>query len=281
MAPGLRFDHALETGSTVTPHYDALLGKLIAHAPTRAEAVDRLAHALDQTLLLGLPSNRAFLAACLRHPVFRAGGARIPFLAEHGDALREGLRAPPDAVLAAVLAAVFHQRAPAPALPCPFPRPQRWQHQAQVLDLVLHEAGQGALQAVLGERTAQASVAAGCVRVDGQVWPVAAVPLDASGRWQVQAGVHTVELSDLSLAPRERAGGAAAARELRAPFNGKLIAVHAEVGMTIGRGAPLLVIESMKLEHTLAAPRDAVVETLSVAAGQQVVPGQLLLTFAA
>jgi len=280
MTDGLRFDHAIETGSEVTPHYDAMLGKLIAHAPTRAEAIERLTHALDGMQLLGLPTNRAFLAACLRHPVFKAGDALIPFLAEHGDGIRETLKPPADAVLAAVLAAAFHQRPPAQALPCPFARSLRWQHGDDLLEPVVRETGHGALNVTLGERSAQASLARGRVLVDGVAWPVAAASL-GHGQWQAQAGAHTLQLTDLSLAPRERAGGAGAARELRAPFNGKLIAVHAEPGVTLNKGAPLLVIESMKLEHTLAAPRDLTVESLSVMAGQQVVPGQLLVTFAA
>jgi 3-methylcrotonyl-CoA carboxylase alpha subunit/geranyl-CoA carboxylase alpha subunit len=281
MAPGLRFDHALESGGEVSPHYDAMLGKLIAHAPTRREAIDRLAHALDQTQLLGLPSNRSFLAACLRHPVFHEGGALIPFLAEEGDTVRAMLLPPPDAVLAGVLAAAFSALAPATALPCPFARPLRWLHgEQEVLDLAVQELGQGALGVALGERTVQARVGPGRVVVDGTTWPVSTAALGA-GRWQVQAGAHTLELADLSLAPRERAGGASAARELRAPFNDKLIVVHAAPGASIAKGEPLLVIESMKLEHTLAAPRDLTVEGLSVAAGQQVAPGQLLITFAA
>jgi geranyl-CoA carboxylase alpha subunit len=278
--PGLRFDHALETGGEVTPHYDAMLGKLIVHAPTRREAIDRLAHALDQTRVLGLPTNRAFLAACLRHPVFHEGGALIPFLAEEGDTVRAMLLPPPDAVLAGVLAAAFHAQAPAAALACPFARPLRWLHGEQVLDMAVQELGQGALRVALGERTAQARVAPGRVVVDGVTWPVATASLGA-GRWQVQAGACTIALTDLSLVPRERAGGASAARELRAPFNGKLIAVHASPGASIAKGEPLLVIESMKLEHTLAAPRDVTVDAISVAAGQQVAPGQLLVTFAA
>ncbi|MCW5652962.1 biotin carboxylase N-terminal domain-containing protein [Hydrogenophaga sp.] len=277
--PGLRFDHALEAGTVVTPHYDAMLGKLIAHAPTRTEAADRLACALDGTRLLGLPTNRAFLAACLRHPVFRAGEARIPFLAEQGEAVRAALSPPADAVLAAVLAATFHERPPALALPCPFARGLRWQHGEALLEPVLRETGAASLQVVLAGREWRAEVSPGRVWVDGVAWPVAAVPLGA-GRWQVQAGAHTLELRDLSLAAREGAGGGAAARELRAPFNGRLIAVHAQAGAALAKGEPLLVIESMKLEHTLAAPRDLRVEGVSVASGQQVVPGQLLVTFA-
>ena len=64
----IRFDHALFEGLEVPPYYDSMLGKLIVHAPTAREAIDQLAAALDRTQLLGLPTNRRFLAACLRHP---------------------------------------------------------------------------------------------------------------------------------------------------------------------------------------------------------------------
>ncbi|QIM52982.1 acetyl/propionyl/methylcrotonyl-CoA carboxylase subunit alpha [Hydrogenophaga crocea] len=275
---GVRFDHAIETGTEVTPHYDAMLGKLIAHAPTRAQAIERLAHALDTTLLLGLPSNRAFLAACLRHPVFGAGEALIPFLAEHGDALRESLAPPADAVLAGVLAAACGAGA-AQALPCPFARPLRWRHGDAVLDLSVLEQGEGRLQVALGERRCEARVTADRVTLDGLAQGVHAVAL-GGGAWQVQVGPHTLALTDLGFAPRERAGGASAARELRAPFNGKLVAVHAQPGARVAKGDALLAIESMKIEHQIAAPRDGVVAAVSVAPGQQLAPGQLLITFA-
>lgn len=294
-APGLRFDHALETGSAVTPHYDAMLGKLIAHAPTRAEAMHRLAHALDHTRVLGLPTNRAFLAACLRHPVFGAGGARIPFLAEHGDALREGLRPGADAQRVAALALLYAQQPPARTLACPFPRALRLGLGAEVLEFGVRETGGSHLVLTQGEQTwrAQLRADAGGLRITqgGVGWVAHAVPVTGAGgaapRWQVQlsgggAGEATraeLWLDDLSHTPRERAAGAGALRELRAPFNGKLIALHVQTGQTVARGAPLLVIESMKLEHTLHALHDTVIESLNVAPGQQVAPGQLLATF--
>ncbi len=295
-APGLRFDHGLETGSAVTPHYDAMLGKLIAHAPTRAEAIHRLAHALDHTRVLGLPTNRAFLAACLRHPVFGAGGVRIPFLAEHGDALREGLRPGADTQRVAALALLYAQQPPARTLACPFPRALRLGLGTEVLEFGVRETGGGHLVLTQGEQTWRAQLrpdAGGGLRITqgGVGWVAHAVPVaGASGaapRWQVQlsgggAGEATraeLWLEDLSHSPRERAAGAGALRELRAPFNGKLIALHVQTGQTVARGAPLLVIESMKLEHTLHAPHDTVIESLNVAPGQQVAPGQLLATF--
>ncbi|MDP3349463.1 MAG: biotin carboxylase N-terminal domain-containing protein [Hydrogenophaga sp.] len=293
MAPGLRFDHALETGSEVTPHFDSMLGKLIAHAPTRAEAIAQLAHALDDTQLLGLPTNRAFLAACLRHPVFGAGDALIPFLAEQGDELRAHLaaqRAPGQPALVVAMLAVQHaSAAPAASLAVPFNRPLRFGIDDAVCSLDVQELGAGQLRITHGEttHTARVDVATGGAlraELDSRQWTACAVATTA-GRWhvQVQGGGTTVDtwLTELSHHPARRAGGADRARELRAPFNGKLIAVNAQAGATVAKGAPLLVIESMKLEHTLSAPRDLTVETVSVAAGQQVAPGQLLITFAA
>jgi 3-methylcrotonyl-CoA carboxylase alpha subunit/geranyl-CoA carboxylase alpha subunit len=276
--PGLRFDHALETGSEITPHYDAMLGKLVAHAPTRSEAIQRLAHALDATTVLGLPTNRAFLAACLRHPVFGAGEALIPFLAEHGDALRDQMQPPPDAVLAGVLAATYSALGPATALACPFARPLRWQHVGHTLELAVHERGHGALSVTAGARIVQARVAQGNVTIDGLGWRVNAVSL-GGGHWQVQVGAQTLALHDFSHTPCEHEGGASAARELRAPFNGKLIAVHAQAGADVQKGTPLFVIESMKLEHQIVAPCDGRVDAVTVLAGQQVAPGQILVTF--
>jgi len=300
--PGRRFDHALEAGCEVTPHYDALLGKLIVHAPTRAEAIQRLEHALSQTQVLGLPTNRGFLAACLRHPEFRAGQAGVPFLAEHGEALRQWVIPGAEASLVAALAIAFADRPPADALPVPFTRSLRLCHARQAdaapWTLAVRETGRGAVQVVLGRDSFSAQMRAvgeGALRteLDGVAWRTQAVRIGGAPgapRWQVQvngaaegghAVAHECWLDDLSHAPRERAGAASAARELRAPFNGKLLAVLARPGQAVAQGAPLLVIESMKLEHTLAAPRDAVVDRLDVTPGQQVTPGQLLVTFAA
>ncbi|WP_309679245.1 biotin carboxylase N-terminal domain-containing protein, partial [Polaromonas sp.] len=136
---GVRFDHALAEGLQVSPYYDSMLGKLVAHAATRAAAIDRLAAALDHTEVLGLPSNRALLAACLRQPRFRAGQALIPFLADEGDAIRESLQKKEQTMLDLIgLAALFApETASGPAaggLPCPFPRPVRLRHRGRLTE---------------------------------------------------------------------------------------------------------------------------------------------------
>ncbi len=279
LAEGLRFDHALESGSVVTPHYDAMLGKLIAHAPTRAEAIDRLANALDQTVLLGLPSNRAFLTACLRHPVFVAGDATIPFLAQHGDRVRGALNPPHAAQVAAALAATWLGR-PHAALPSPFTRPLRVRLGDTTLDLQVRELGHGALQVQAGEQRHQAHVGTDTVTLDG-LRQVAAVVRGSDGHHHVRWGAHDLPLQDLSHTAAVASGSGPAARELRAPFNGKLVAVSAQPGDRVAGGQTLLTIESMKIEHQIAAPRDGTLAAVAVVPGQQVGPGQVLVIFEA
>lgn len=250
----LRFDHALFEGVEVSPWYDSLLGKLVAHGTTRQQAIARLLAGLEALQVLGLPTNRRLLAACLRHPDFAAGNAHIDFLARHGDAIRgelaaEEFRAAPDAALAVLL-----PQGPAGALASPFPRPWRVRHHGDLLDLPVCEAD---------------SVA---------VPPAQVVPV-APGRWHVQAGAVDLFLEDASYDPPAGGGGAAAANELRVPFNGKVIAVHAHPGSAVRKGETLVVVESMKLEHALGASRDGTVRSLHVQPGQQVAAAQVLVTF--
>ncbi|TNF61796.1 MAG: acetyl-CoA carboxylase biotin carboxyl carrier protein subunit, partial [Burkholderiales bacterium] len=95
----------------------------------------------------------------------------------------------------------------------------------------------------------------------------------------VRWGSDALELADLSLAAPEGAGGAGGTNELRAPFNGRLVALAARTGERVTRGQTMLTIESMKIEHQIAAPRDGTVAAVPVTAGQQVSPGQVLVVF--
>ena len=282
---GLRFDHALHVGAVVTPHYDSMLGKLIAHAPTRREAIDRLCAGLHQTTLLGLPTNRAFLAACLQHPTFTAGEALIPFLAEQADMVRKRLQTHGDARTVAVLAVLYAIQAPAAAMPSPFMRPVRMGLGEEVLALSLQELGQGQVRVQMGDTTHEARMHRSGdllhITLNGRLWQARAVACTgAVQRWHVQLqGPECVELwlTDQSHNPPSTGASAQAAQSLRAPFNGKLIALHVQEGQQVKQGEAVLVIESMKLEPILCAPRDAVVHSLSASVGQQVGPGQVLV----
>jgi 3-methylcrotonyl-CoA carboxylase alpha subunit/geranyl-CoA carboxylase alpha subunit len=282
---GLRFDHALHVGAVVTPHYDSMLGKLIVHAPTRSEAIAKLCAGLNQTTVLGLPTNRAFLAACLQHPTFAAGEALIPFLAEQADAVRERLQAQGDARSVALLAVLYAHQAPAAAMPSPFMRPVRMGLGNEALSLSLQELGQGQVRLQIQDATHDAHIQRSDdqlnITLNGRHWQARAVACTgAVQRWHVQLqGPECVELwlSDQSHSAPSTGASAQAAQSLRAPFNGKLIALHVQEGQSVQQGDAVLVIESMKLEHILCAPRDAVVHSLSASVGQQVGPGQVLV----
>jgi geranyl-CoA carboxylase alpha subunit len=272
LGAGIRFDHAIFQGLEVPPFYDSMLGKLIVHAPTRDEAIDQLARALDRTQLLGLPTNRRFLAACLRHTEFRAGRALIPFLDEHAALIRVALGNEERLAAAGfALAAIFDADAAAqPAqLACPFPRPLRLRHRGQVLALRVRERAGGAIEV---EQEGQISIVTPSA--------VTAVRLD-NGAWHIQAGGLDLVVEDASFEPAAQSGGAGALQELRAPFNGKVISVKAAAGASVTRGDTLLVLESMKLEHELAASRDGVIKAVHVEAGQQAATSQVLVTFEA
>lgn len=283
---GLRFDHALEEGTEVTPHYDAMLGKLIVHAATRGEAIDALVRALYDTTLLGLPSNRALLAACLDHPQFRAGQARVPFLAQQGDALRATLRAHEKAaLLPSAMAALFPPRAA--TLPCRFARPMRLRHQGEVLPIAVCETAPGRWQVdPMAEAQPMAMALTplpdNCVQcaVDGVAYTVRTATV-APHRWHWQAGGVDGWVEDASWEPAARAGAASGANELRAPFNGRVVAVPVTAGVALQAGDTVVVLESMKLEHSLACPGTVTVTELLVAPGQQVAPGQVLARFTA
>ena len=271
-APGaLRFDHALEEGAEVTPHYDAMLGKLIVHAPTRAEAIAALVRALHSSRVLGLPTNRACLAACLQHPVFVSGQALVPFLTEHAAGLQELLSEEElSALVPPALEAIFASN-PASDLPCSMTRPLRLRHQGEVHSIAVRELGGGRLQVEQ----------AGAEPVTLQL-PQRGVYSVAVGtrRWHWQTGAVDGWVEDASWEPAARAGVAGGTTELRAPFNGKVVAMPVSAGQALAAGDTVVVIESMKLEHSLASPAAATVAELLVAPGQQVSPGQVLARFA-
>jgi geranyl-CoA carboxylase alpha subunit len=267
---GVRFDHALFEGLEVSPYYDSMLGKLIAHAPTRRETIDKLALALDQLQVLGLPTNRRMLAACLRDKVFGAGDALIPFLEERGDAVRAQLAiGESEAAVSAGLAALYARgQSHSVDLAAPFSRPMRIRHRGALQAIGVRECPDGAVQLEQdGQVRLMVPYANACVRIGDLAW-------------HVQSGAVDLVIEDASYEPA--AGGASsAANELRAPFNGKVIAVKAQPGAIVARGDALLVLESMKLEHVLGAMRDGVVKAVHVEAGQQAATSQVLVTFEA
>jgi len=232
-AHGVRVDHALESGVAITPHYDSLLAKLVAHGSTRDEARTKLAAALDATLALGLTTNKAFLAAVLRDARFAGGDATTSLLEERFA----GWQAPAvDETLARGVYAAARAKAAG------FGEWSGWSN-----------AGSPALPEV-------PHALAGAIlhfALDG----------------------HSFTWRDPTMDPPDRRAAGFDGRGLAAPMNGRVVAVHARPGDAVSQGAALVVLEAMKMEHTLTAPAALRVKAVHVAPGAQVAPGKLLLEF--
>ncbi len=255
----VRFDHAVYEGLQVSPHYDSMLGKLIVLAATRDAAIDTMQTALNECVVLGLPTNRRFLWHCLGNAEFRAGYSDIAFLPRHADAIREVLLKeellPHYSIgLAAVLPSKYRT-----TLACPYERPVRLR-----IAGALHDVAVPAPPPLNIFATAQVHSAQTATR-----------------RWHVQQGGIDLWVEDASYDPPQHTASGTTALELRAPMNGKVLAIAAQAGSTVHKGDVLLIIESMKLEHAITAPRNATVVAVQVSPGQQVAPQQVLLRFAA
>ena len=232
-APHVRVEHALESGIEISPLYDSMLAKLVAHGRSRDEARGKLAAALDATVALGLPTNKAFLAAVLRDPVFAAGGATTSFIAERLPGW-----APPgvDEALARRLYAAARAEA----------------------------AGYGEWSGWSNMGSA-AQPSAPCV-LDGATLHFA---LDG----------HSHTWRDATMDPPAKHAAGFDGRGLAAPMNGRVVAIHAKAGDAVSQGAALVVLEAMKMEHTLGAPAALRVKRVLVEKGAQVAPGKLLMEF--
>jgi acetyl/propionyl-CoA carboxylase alpha subunit len=291
-APGIRTDTGFADGSVVSPHYDAMLAKVIAHAGSRAAAARRLAAALAGAEIHGVTTNRDLLTAILREPEFGSGGTDTGYLARHEPAaLAASAGTSPAAAarhaLAVALAAQAGHRAQAPVLASlpsgwrnVYSAPQRVSYTAggEQHDVTYRVTGASVQAQVNGVPVGESVVVheAGPDRLDLEIDQTRRLyRIHRAGR------VSYVDASDGSSALEEvpRFGDpqrAAPAGSLLAPMPGLVLRVLAEVGAVVSAGQPLLVLEAMKMEQTVSAPADGVVAELRAKAGEQVSTGQIL-----
>ena len=283
-APGIRVDTGFRDGSVVSPHYDAMLAKVVAHGPTRADAARRLARALSQAGIHGVTTNRDLLVAILREPEFLAGGTDTGYLTRHEPAALAAAR-PASHTLVAALARQARRRAEAPVLRTVpsgwrnvFSGPQRVSYTAagQPSEVTYRIRGDHVDAEINGVPLRALVRAATPDQVD--------LEIDGTRRvyrvHQVGADVY-VDASDGSSALSEipRFGDPAKlapAGSLLAPMPGLVLRVLAEPGAVVTAGQPLLVLEAMKMEQTVSAPADGVLAELRAKAGEQVSTGQVL-----
>ena len=276
-ADGLRVDTGVETGDEVTPFYDPMIAKLIASAPTRAQALDRLAAALDKTVVIGPRSNAGFLSRLCRAEEFRSGDFDTGFI----DRNLASLKAEPQGLDRAAAAAgaqelLAQERARIAAQRDPDEPLSPWD---SVDGFQMSGPRRLAVPILADGENAVAEVRGTNVTIDGTAPANDAVAIAAGGAvYVLRHGRQTkVSLRDLSL---DEAGDHGGGGLVRAPMHGKVLSILVENGDTVTRGQRLAIIEAMKMEHTLVAPMDGTVAEIAVAKDAQVGEGVKVMVIA-
>jgi acetyl-CoA carboxylase biotin carboxylase subunit len=300
---GVRVDSGVETGTVVSPHYDPMLAKVIAWGSSRDEAVGRLGRALTDARISGVVTNRDLLVAVLRHTDFEAGRTDTAFLSRNEPEALVSMRRSDAAVrlhaAAAALALQAANRASAPVLRS---APSGWRNNPSSPQRVAFATGVGhaveveyRVGATGDDGTARAEVSVDgvplgadvAVTVDADEGGAAVVHLEVDGiRRRVdlfRTGAVIDADSALGSTPLEiqprfpDASAGTAAGSQTAPMPGVVRRVAVVAGDKVEAGAALVVIEAMKMEHTIAAPAAGVVQSVRVAVGDQLDAGQVLV----
>jgi 3-methylcrotonyl-CoA carboxylase alpha subunit len=285
-----RIDRGFDEGDAISPHYDSMIAKLIVWGENRAQALARLDAALAQTHIVGLATNVAFLRRVVGTHAFSTADLDTALIERERAALFEH---PPLALECAAAGVVARELAKESALQDndPWSKRDGWRMFGGAtrrfdLDIggarhvaSLHRLHDGALTlAVNDQRLPFSARALGNdhhdVTLGNRRWTLAAY---AQGeRITVFAPDGTLALQEVD-ALAHAGEGAAPGGRLTAPMPGKLVAFLAKAGEAIKAGQPLAVMEAMKMEHTIAAPRDGTVAELLYGVGDQVAEGAELL----
>jgi acetyl/propionyl-CoA carboxylase alpha subunit len=261
LPPNVRADAGVEEGGEVTPFYDPMIAKLIAHAPTREAALAELAEACDGVEVWPVKTNAGFLARCLEQPDFIAGDVDTGFIERHLAELTAPAEPSPAALSAAADAAMVVDETEAPD-------PSPWRDLA---GFRLNAEPETTVRLFLHGKPVIADAA-------GATAPRSVLLTDADEIVVFEAGeafvfaAHPPSAEDL---------GAATDGQIRSPMPGKVTGLSVKAGDVVTKGQALLTLEAMKMEHALTAPFDGTVETVGVTLGAQVSEGATLIKLTA
>jgi len=298
-APGLRLDVGVDAGDEVSTYYDPMLGKVVAWGESRGEAADRLHRALADIEIVGVTTNRALLTSVLADQEFRRGGVTTAFLDRRAAQLSFG--EPKAGDLDAALAALWYatRRTEGDALWADTrgwrlagPPRSTWivADRTVVIEssapnhYLAHVTARGKRAAGHGGRTAELEyvlhvVARGAQSLDvdlaGQLQRLRVIEVDQTlhvfraGRQVVLRLTRTEDALQVSAGAEEGS--------LLTPLPGTLVAVHVTEGQRVARGAPLVTVEAMKMEHTLTAPYEGIVSRVAFGLTERVAAGAVLV----
>jgi 3-methylcrotonyl-CoA carboxylase alpha subunit len=285
---GLRQDTGVEQGDEVSTYYDPMLGKIIAWGESRTAAIDLLRRALGEIEIIGVTTNRALLASVLGDEEFRRGAVATDFLSRRKEQLRFGepAAAGPEVALCALWCATRRtdvnalwedSRGWRPA--APWSTVWRFgQHTA-----TLEFSSPGVCRVQLDDQRLEMRLLARepeslRAESDARVWFARVIESD-DAMHLFREGGHFVLHLDSTDDALQVAGGAEEG-SLLTPLPGTIVAVHVETGQKVVRGAPLITVEAMKMEHTLTAPYDGVVSRVAFGLSDRVPAGAILVELA-
>ena len=273
-AGGVRIDHGVLEGQRISPFYDAMLGKIIAHGTTREEARRKLLRAVQDTVLLGVTTNQGLLVDLLGQPDFIAGEFSTGFIAAHFHDIARQTATDEQLALAAALFYQHSASAHRKGL-SGWRNNAAWRYRLAVNDEV-----QDLDVSVLEGNHLQANgIEIRDLITDGR-WATLVIDgirrrlpyhLDDTQLWL--PGVKIVNRTQ-HVASRQADAGTGI---VKAPMDGAIVDIRVSAGESVSKGQLLLVLEAMKMEHPLTAGIDGVIKGVQVVAGDQVRNRQVLL----
>jgi geranyl-CoA carboxylase alpha subunit len=290
---GVRVDAGIASEGEISPHYDSMVAKIMAHGRDREQARQRLVRALEDTALLGPACNRDFLLDVLRHPAFVDGSFTTAFIGEHfngydkrpldgaelalGAALLWQLRqrnsfarsiAVNKELLGWSSAGVLLSSFDFGAAKAPLPVDVRSKSSSQTLCVTVQEQAFDVLVTILDEQQAT-------IVVDGERHRVN-FSHDGNDVLSLATATRIYALTDIACRDQASAD-AQAGGQVRAPMHGRVLEVLVEPGQHVAKGARIAVLEAMKMQHSILASIDGTVKEVTVAAGAQIAAQELLV----
>jgi len=273
---GRRVDSGVAEGDSVSPFYDPMLGKLIAWGENREQARLRLLAMLDDTLVGGVKTNLAFLRRILAHPAFAACELDTGFIPRHQQQLLPAPGELPETFWQLAADAWVQSEAPLARnddLHSPWAARSGWRSGGQA-EIELHLSCQGENRKVRATQNACLQGEALLAEIDGTRQRICAIRRGDSLYLQWQGELYTITRFDpiaAAEASHAQHGG------LSAPMNGSIVRVLVEPGQAVEAGTALVVLEAMKMEHSIRAPEAGTVKALYCREGEMVSEGSVLV----
>lgn len=251
-----RLDSGFGAGDTVPAVYDSMIAKAIVKSWDRESAIDALSESLGESIIAGIPSNVGFLKRCLDHPVFRSGEHHVNWIAEEIEALTQAKTDIREAAGRLVAHALLTDTGDAP-----FDQKDGWR---------LNAPARRSIRLKLDGEIADIAVDERDPAMD--IMPAISIT-DHSFAVAVDGDTVLVDIPDYEAEAEAIAGG----DKVSAPMPGKVIDLRVQPGDEVTKDQTLAVMEAMKMEHSLKAPRDGVVKAVGASVGEQVAEGIMLV----